>query len=473
MKKYLVALLVILSFAVVKAQDIVDRQGIIDSLTTIDPEIQRYFPRWKVCEPDLQIQIWQSFVYRGDDKSKLSRDNIEILAAPREYDTDPFEILMITCGQSSMNSVEIEATMGDILLGFLSGDMVYQGEMRGERNRVAKRDYCYTDIPIDIPLTSSQAEVIINYLEPTNVTHAFSISLFEQSLKVGETGFWLRNQIGTDRIGYHFWQSGESKIVLQRPLYVNDDSRTRGGIPYLINAYLGGAYRVKSGLANSTPVLSWIGQRKLNSVSDGKFVGGFDFHMPFNPETGVSLNLELPFKRVQPQNIALSEYFVYAPLEDGAVNLYDGSPVNFIAPVLRSSGQFTGFYHWWLDRKNPENYIRFDAGISYAEVREMAIVGDSVSGSWTMTNEATGLRTFKPKEFGDYVYLKVEYRNQAAYPFGMSAQYSNQIFLGRVYIPLFSNWLYLEGKFSTPLRGVRPFEQENFFMISPVLRLTI
>ena len=83
------------------------------------------------------------------------------------------------------------------------------------------------------------------------------------------------------------------------------------------------------------------------------------------------------------------------------------------------------------------------------------------------------LETFKPHEPMDWLYLKVEYRSQAAFPFGASVQISNQILLGRLYIPLLGNWLYLEGKYSTPLRDARPYEIQNFFMISPVLRLTI
>jgi len=65
----------------------------------------------------------------------------------------------------------------------------------------------------------------------------------------------------------------------------------------------------------------------------------------------------------------------------------------------------------------------------------------------------------------------VEYRNQAAFPFDVSVQYSNQMLLARAYVPVFGDWFYLEGRYSTPLRDVRPFEVENFFMFSPVLRL--
>jgi len=53
----LVLTLIIALFGKLSAQtpNVLDKQSIIDSLTSIDPEIKKYFPRWKICEPDLQI----------------------------------------------------------------------------------------------------------------------------------------------------------------------------------------------------------------------------------------------------------------------------------------------------------------------------------------------------------------------------------------------------------------------------------
>jgi len=84
-----------------------------------------------------------------------------------------------------------------------------------------------------------------------------------------------------------------------------------------------------------------------------------------------------------------------------------------------------------------------------------------------------GLKMYHPTEFGDWFFFKLQYRNQAAFPFGMSLQYSNQMLLGRVYIPLLGDWLYLDAKYATPLRGVRPYENQSFYVISPLLRITI
>lgn len=491
MKRNIIVLslaLVVLGIASAFAQEIRNKDAVLDSLTTLDPEIRGYFPRWKICEPDLQVHVYQAFVQLGYDKSKLSMQNIEILAAPRETDFDPYEILLINCGDQSMKAVEIEANLGDIFIGFLSGEVAYTGPDRGYRKDVIKRDYCYKDMPVDIPMTSSQAEAIISYLEPTNVKHAFTMSLFEQAVKIGASGFWLRSMVGTDPIGYTFWTSGEAKIVMQRPLYINDDYRTRTRIPYLINAYMGGAYKITSGMDNSNSVLSWVQSRKINGSLGGKLIGGADLYMPFHPEAGVSFNLEIPLKTFDYEESIDEDTYTFMTIDrnERQIDFEDGDPrpteknlrIDKIAPVLRASGQITLFYNWWLNDKNPENYIRFDLGLSYSEVQEYAfyksLIGDPEYVPPTLSKDNIyGLKCYKPNELGDWMFVKAEYRNQAAFPFGFSMQISNQIFLGRIYLPIFGNWFYVEGKYATPMRGLRPFETENFFMLSPVIRLTI
>ncbi|MDX9791157.1 MAG: hypothetical protein RBT61_10035 [Candidatus Kapabacteria bacterium] len=490
MKKYLllvvIAVVCLGDFIYEANAQAVDRQGIIDSLTTIDPEIVSYFPRWKVCEPDLMTQIYAAFVYKGYPKENLSREDIEIMAAPKERMDDPHEILMITCGKESMNSVEITSTMSALLTGFLSGEYIYRGVDKGfpHNDNRANRDYCFTDIPREIPVSPSQADMIISYIErPTNVDHAFSLSLFEQTLKVGETGFWIRSVLGTDQVGYPFWTAGESKLLLQRPLYINKDPKTRKGIPYLINAYLGGAYRIQTGLENDNSLLSWIPNRILNTGPGGKIVFGTDVHAWFHPEAGLSLNLELPLRRLETEAIDVGTYGKMLPDQLNRTERIEFDPndprpypIDYVSHVLRSTGQITAFYHWWLDKANPENYFRFDFGISYSEVVEAGLYQEPTeTGPITniTTQNVRGLKSYKPEDISEWLYLKVDYRSQAAFPFGASVQISNQIFLGRLYLPLFGNWLYLEGKYSTPLRDARPYEVKNFFMISPVLRLTI
>lgn len=453
-----------------------DRQEMLRALKSIDTNIVRYFPRWRICEPDIQAKVYQTFLLFGYPKDSLDMQDIVVTAAPKVDSYEPYTLLLIESGSQSMVASEIDANM-DRLAEVINGAIIFSGPEKGLTTLDGKRTYCYVDIPTETPLSPVQQREITNFLEPTDVDHSVSLSVFEQKVKIGNSGFWLRSILGTDEVGYHFWSAGEAKVVLQRPLYENADGATRRAIPYLINARLGGGYRLKSGLEDQKTIFEFVPSRQLNTGPGGKLVGGLDFHMPFHPQFGISANIELPFQGLDGVQIDSGTYATYGAApgalfteRQDVASLIDDR----IVPVLRSTGQATLFYHWWLDPERPENYFRFDLGISYAEVREAAVYHKQNEGGLFMTMEGVdGLRTFKPSEFGDWMYLKAEYRSQAVWPFGVSLQYSNQILLGRAYIPLFGQWLYLEGKYATPLRHIRPFERRNFFMISPILRLTI
>jgi hypothetical protein len=69
-------------------------ENLVDSLSTIDPEMRKYFPRWRVCEPDIQFQIYKAFEMLGYNKSKLNIQQVEILAAPQSPKDKFFEILL-------------------------------------------------------------------------------------------------------------------------------------------------------------------------------------------------------------------------------------------------------------------------------------------------------------------------------------------------------------------------------------------
>jgi hypothetical protein len=454
----------------------------VDSLTTIDFELRKMFPRWKVCEPDLQFQIYQAFSIYGYSKNELNIEEIEVLASPKPPRERNYEILLISCGKASMNPQEIEQNIKSIAK-YLSGEENYNIYERLKPGQ-DPRTYCYIEIPPEIPVKPSEASAIQNYLKPENKIQAITLSLFEQSLKIGETGFWLQNKVGTDEVGYQFWSSGESKITLQRPLMNNTDPATREYVPRLINAYLGGGYRHSSGIDNSGTLFSWVKDRKLNSGSDGKIIAGFDVHMPFHPQFGVGLNLELPLSGLQTDKVAPDTYGYYGTREgvDFQRDANYQDPRNGdttismlgIAPLLRATGQVTLFYNLWVGADEmPSHYFRFDVGASYAQVDEYLYYTQNYEHILER-NHVAGLKTYKPDEFADWLYLKAQYRNQQAFPFSLSLQYSNQILLAQAYLPIFGNWFLLEGRFTTVLRDkLRPYELQNFFMVSPILRITI
>ncbi len=439
----------------VRAQTFADTA--LAALKTIDPEILQYFPRWRICEPDLQVQIKQSFALMGYPKSNLDDKSIVITAAPvKEGEAgQDFELILIECGSERMVASEISSNMKRLAARLADG----------------KRPYCFNEIPPSTPPSAPQIAEIISYIEPTNVTHSFTLSAFEQSLKIGNSGFWLKSSIGTDQVGYTFWSSGEGRVFLQRPLYENSDPDTRKPIPYLLNVRLGFGYRLTSSLDGQSRLLDFIPGRKLNGSAGSKIVGGLDFYLPFHPQFGLALNVELPLQGISPENtIDTTTYYLFNDetrrITAPSFNVNPNATTN----IIRSTGQATLFYNLWLDRKVPENFFRFDLGVSYAEVQEVAVFNDTTA-VYLGRAGVTGLMTWKPNEALDWIYAKVEYRSQASFPFGISLQYSNQMLLARAYVPILGDWLYLEGRYSTPLRDARPFEIKNFFMFSPVLRL--
>jgi hypothetical protein len=435
---------------------------VVTALKTIDPNILRYFPRWRICEPNLMIQLHQTFLLLGYPEDQLDMQRIIVTAAPtvRRRDTE-YEILLIECGKAKMVSSEIEANIRG-LAAFLADP---------------QRRYCYEEIPPSVPPSPAQIEAIINFTMPTHVGHAISVSLFEQSLKLGRSGFWLRATIGSDPIGYHFWSAGIARVLLQRPLIRNSDERTQKAIPHLLDVRLGAGYRVTGGL-NPNLLGGLIPTRKLNINGGGQLSAGVDFYLPFHPQAGLSLQAEIPLKSIDPSESINPTTYAILPLAADREPLraerpdWDIDPER-VVPLLRASGQWTLFYNWWLNPERPIHFFRFDIGLSYAEIREAALLRHA-DGSTSLAREGVqGLLTYKPREFGDWIYLRLEYRNQSSFPFGIALQYSNQILLGRAYVPLIGRWLYLEGKYATPLRPLRPFETRNFFMLSPLFRITI
>ncbi|MFM7340894.1 MAG: hypothetical protein ACKO2H_12360 [Bacteroidota bacterium] len=423
------------------------------SLKSVDPGLLPYFPRWSVCEPNLQLQIFQVFKLDGRPAENLDMRSILITSAPIKDPKNPdYNILLIECGKEKMTADQVDSKLKTLVSTLVN----------------PKRPYCYQDVPVASAPSQAQIEAITNYLEmPTNTTHSYSLSAFEQTLKIGkEDGYWIRSLIGTEGAGLPFISAGEAKVMIQHPLYVNEDNETRKAIPNLLHFHIGMGYRLQD---TSNGMLNFLPQRRMNAGYGGKGIFGFDFHAPFEPNFGITFHIEVPLQGIDTlKSFERSTYAAYFKANPSSAR----DPL-VVAPLLRITGNTGLFYNWWLDPDNPENYVRFDLGINYTEVREAAISRVNNSGPFTLNDKVNGLSFFHPTEFLDWLYAKVEYRNQSTFPFGLSAQYSNQIFLGRLYLPLLGQWLYLDARYSIPLRSEsRPFEQ-SVFMISPVLRLNI
>jgi len=451
---FLLCIISMSGFGVMTAQAQTSDSLALASLKSVDPGLLPYFPRWSVCEPNLQLQIFQVFKLDGRPAENLDMRTILITSAPIKDPKNPdYNILLIECGKEKMTADQVDSKLKTLVSTLIS----------------PKRPYCYQDVPVASAPSQAQIEAITNYLEmPTNTTHSYSLSAFEQTLKIGkEDGYWIRSVIGTEGAGLPFISSGEAKVMVQHPLYVNEDIATRKAIPNLLHFHIGMGYRMQD---TSNGMLNFLPQRRMNAAYGGKGIFGFDFHAPFEPNFGITFHVEVPLQGIDTlKTVERATYAAY----------FKNNPASprdplVVAPLLRITGNTGLFYNWWLDPENPENYVRFDLGINYTEVREVALnrLGN-VTGPFALNDKVDGLTFFHPTEFLDWLYAKVEYRNQSTFPFGLSAQYSNQIFLGRLYLPLLGEWLYLDARYSIPLRSEsRPFDQ-SVFMISPVLRLNI
>ena len=449
-----------------------ERDTIRRALLEIDPNIVKYFPRWKVCEPNLALQVYQTFLLTGRSKDNLDMQNIIVTAAPKSDPEENYVLLLVECGNESFASSDVDAYMKK--LAALISD--------------PKRGYCYREIPAEAPVSEKARDLITDFMLPTHVAHSISLSVFEQSLKIGSSGFWLRNSVGNDAIGHPFWTAGMSRVVLQRPLYENEDAESKKPIPYLINIRLGGGYRMRTtGLERG--ILDFLPQRQLNG-SNGTGILSLDVNAPFHPQLGLSINYEAPLSGAP--DSALAEKNTWASWKPNAqtdiskrqLMSVAGLDPNHVIPVLRTAGQVSVVYNWWVDPKVPENFFRFDLGLNYVEVAEWGYryLGKPSDTNYVSVSSrgngaaSTGLKVYKPSTFSEWLFARVEYRSQSTFPFGVTAQYANSNLMIRAFVPLLGEWLYLEGKYSTPMRAaedVRPWELKNFFLVSPVLRLNI
>jgi hypothetical protein len=478
--------------------------GIPKAFTQIDDRALPFLSKWTVCEAQVQKIIQQYFKTIGKDPG-LDLAKISILGEPKK--NGKYELYKIQCGSAIAVKKELDDNMLQGVKDLIAAPIGAEGE----------ESYChdFTSVSSVGGKVSSELEKKVgigenNFRMPTGGRQYISLSLFEQFLRVGSTNWWIQNIIGNDPAGYMFWNAGEAKILARRPLIDNTDNNTRRVIPNLLKLHLGVVYRLSddAGNINVRFLDGLLRRRTLNMGVEPKIAFGVEGCLPLGEDNktnvfGASVNFEIPISPVN-EITGLSDpnTFSRSPLPNrgrlafanpdpnieflsAAENRPDGARAdNLVTPILRRNGQFTLFYTWWLDTEGenpPDNIFRIDLGINYTEVQEVALVRNRTNGQIlfnssnvrSATTGGLGLTTYTPQNVLDWVYAKFEFRNETTYPFGLYAQYSNQILMGGGYLPLFGNWLYLEAKIGFPLRELRPYEPNVYFMISPVFRILI
>ncbi len=472
------------------------RADAVEALTTIDENLVSYFPRWKLCEPDLTLKLKHIFKVnelRPSDEGGV----IRITAAPKSIDEPDkeYDVLLIQWGSFhadanmnmapgqmpdyvTLNAQDIRTKIPQRLADILSGRLDGQGY---DHNKMV-RSYCFH--PLDTKQEPTQEEVreMVNFFQPTAHNHAMSISAFEQALKLGQgpSQVWLYAQLGTDAVGLPFWTSGEGRIVLRMIPIGNENYENNSALPSILALRLGFGYRIAAGLEGQNQLLDFIAPRKMDAGPGGKVVAGFDFNFPGMEEFGLTFNAELPLKGLGVNN-EIGNLEDYVPYETIIFDTPDqGAYADSTVYLLRATGQVSLFYNWWPDKASVNHFFRFDLGMNYNEIQQTALLRKDplTPNTYALVDDAKGLELYHPVEALDWIYAKIEYFNQSGRPFGISAQYSNQILTSRVFVPLIGSWLYLEAKYSKNLRSpeqleLRPFDFNSFFMISPVLRFSI
>jgi hypothetical protein len=465
-----------------------------------------------VCEAQVQKIIQQYFKTVGKDPGP-DLAKISVWGEPKK--NGKYDLYQIKCGSAIAVKKELVDNMLQGVQDLIAEPVGAEGEEK----------YCHDFVAVSNvggKVTSDIEKKVgvgeNNFRMPTGGRQYYSLSVFDQMLRVGSTNWWIYNSIGNDNVGYMFWHAGEAKITAMRPLIDNYDNNTRRVIPNLLKLSGGIVYRLNDDVANpNVRFTDFLRRRSLNMGPDPKIAVSFEGILPLGEDNktnvfGARINAEIPVQRIN-ESAQIAEPSTFARLSydtdngigrserlqllanhprfaDGAqlvTTNKNGVDVQTITPILRTVAQATLFYTWWLDVEGsenpPDNIFRVDAGINYSEVTETALV--QTGGQYGPTYFATansvaaanrggrGLMNYTPQSLLDWLFVKFEYRNETSYPFGFTLQYSNQIFMGTGYLPLFGNWLYLEAKYAHVMRDLRPHETSDYFMISPVFRILI
>jgi|GEM_PF-2182478 len=461
----------------------------IKRLTNISPDVFPYLPQWRIVEPSIKVQVAVSL--GGGVKAS---DSILVMAdLPTEGQQQNLQILQVKRGDAPIRTVTGKTEILDIL-----GEKIYQD--------ILSRSYDLALYPTEVPVREAQTERTYNVMEPIVADQFIAASLYRQLVKLssvgnGRTGrpIYLEQLIGNDEIGYHFWSSGQGKVMIHYPIIpLNDPQAIANGLPDPLTVKLGIAYRVKFGQMEGDikPTLPFS-PRLLNGSNGVKATGRIEYRFPFfgnssNTEFGATLNFELPAGRgtdslTHSRDVSESGFATIQGERfiDSLKTRPGRPPVAGDTLFVTTNGMYSlrnvaqgGFFGGvWLD--NYQHLFRLTLGVSYTDVlqyreNDKALRVLDAEADPKATVAYTPYQLYHPQEWYDWVYAKLEYLNQSGYPFGLSAQLANSTMLVSGFLPVFPNWLFLEAKFSTPVfRDRRPWEQQPFVTISPVIRISL
>ena len=449
-------------------------QNIAD-LNTIDPDIGRYFPSWRIQEADLKVKL--ALYFRSMGVPVKTNDTITVTASFEDETGGGQDLLQIRAGSypgALINSRQaIESSLGLDLY-----------------NQILDRKYAHSMIEPAKPITATGTERVPSVFYPTNANQFVAISAFRQAVQIGTTGARLEHLIGSDEIGYPFWSGGQGKALVDYPIIRQDNEELRAnGVPDPFKFSLGIGYRLKFGQPGESSLSDLFSPRKLNGAIGAKAIVKAEYRLPQVNDIGIALYTELPFnKRVGTEQVKGDGEVVWTA---DTLRLRARTPVR-TAYFSRTVAQGSLFWETWM--ANYQHYLKFAVGISYQEFTRgsMTLFDDYLDpdGIHTWTKDggpgknanpeglANGVEyngLFHPTEVEDWIYAKIEYLNQSDFPFGASAQLANRNLLVTGFVPVVPNWLFLQAKYSTPILRdeAAPWEHNSMIVISPVIRFML
>jgi hypothetical protein len=443
----------------------------VTDLTTLDPDIEKFLPRWRIQEADLKIKL--ATYFKGNGIPVSETDSMIVTATFPEPTTGAQELLTIRVG----------ANPEAVISGTQALRSAFGEQPGGLYDQIRDRNYAHEVIEPEVPLTATGKERIANVMQPTTAKQFIAISAFRQAVQIGTTGARLEHLLGNDEIGYHFWSSGQGKAELLYPIIRLEDAALRSkGVPDILTMMLGVGYRLKIG--GDSALNEIITPRKLNGAVGAKALAKIEYRLPQVNDLGFSVYAEVPFSK----QVAVEEVNANNQVASTIEILKERNRPNTDtlrgAYFLRTVAQGAVFWETWLN--DYEHFFRISLGASYQEIthRIVTSVGNPVLVNRDMYNgdgvELAGIRyetpsLYHPQELEDWVLAKIEYLNQSGFPFGVTAQLANRNLLLSGFIPVIPNFLFIEAKYSTPLLRENPaaWENKSFFMISPIIRFKI
>jgi hypothetical protein len=369
-----------------KRSDRARLQRILAALNVVDSAYIVHYPTWVINDVDLRERVRK--VFRNRLKFPSRDSDLVVITSPMKA-----EIEELHFGSVSMGREEVRLFLGDNL-----------------RKTILSEDYSHESVAE--PLEPKKPVV----MEPEPKSVFFEGSLFGGSIKFAN-GWGAEFKMGCDEIGYPFWSTGSSQILL------------------LIDQLKVGATIAMNVGLNETDVAGplSIQSRKLNGA------GGFLAEYTMNVASGT-----------------FTAHVSSTPLTNSDAGKFFTDPNQ--AYYIRSVVQ--GIYQRQLGSVNNEHFFTLGVGMGYHQV-----------GSAEIKNHTTVNTTEKFDYYSPII--KISYLRHGIHTYGLDVQSYSSILLVTSWIELVKDFIYADMKYSVPIfRGPEPWENSYFIMISPRIRLS-